>query len=279
MSDIYVISYIPGMYGEFFCNLISKDKNYYEPTHSSEINEDNRYGFRSIIENLFSFVGWGWPTVTDEVRQAIDSNYSDKQIVMRTHNYKEFIDINVSSLKQIKFYTESDDWLYVILMFFTKAIKSRATTHSQFLQKEWMIPFFREYSKIPEVTEKLVDNVETVSWMEIDMAILGLPTIMDYIKFKLDLYEREAPIKEGNGKWHYVNPYLLLSNPEEHVVEWKELFNLDQPFDVSVLKKYKEGNDKIIKETFGKDYNEIKNGDYVEMLHKHCQQYLLVFEK
>jgi hypothetical protein len=277
MSAIYVISYIPGMYGEFFCNLISSDDNYYDPSHTSEFTADNRHGFRSVVEDLYSFVGWGWPVASNEVRQHILENYSEKNIVMRTHNYKEYIDVNLANLKQVKFH--DDEWLYPVLLFFTKAIKTRASTHPQFLQKEWMIPFFEEYSKIPEVTDSLIENVDDVTWMEIDMAILGLPTIKDYIKFKLDLYEREAPIKSGNGNWQYANPYKLLSNPESHVDKWKELFDMAKPFDINTLKQYKEGNDKIIKDTFGKDYNEIKNSDYVDMLHKHCQQYLLVFKE
>lgn len=279
MSSIYVISYIPGMYGEFFCNLISNDDNFYDAAHQSKIEADNRHGFRSVIEDLYSFVGWGWPRASDEVRQDILANFSEKNIVMRTHNYKEHIDVNLANLKQVKFFTDSDDWLYPVLLFFSKAIKTKATTHPQFLQKEWMIPFFKEYSKIPEVTDGLIENVENVSWMEIDMAILGLPTINDYIKFKLDLYEIEAPINSGNGNWSYVNPYSLLSNPEAHMSEWKELFDLNDSLNVEVLKKYKEDNDNLIKQTFGKEYNEIKNSNYVEMLHKHCQQYLLVFKE
>jgi hypothetical protein len=275
MNNIYLISYTGGMYGEYICTLLSNDDNYYDAGFKHYLPEDNRHGYRSIIDPLHTFDAWDFYSVPNDIRETILTVHNDKHIAMKTFNYKEHVDVNLPNLVKVKFF--ADDWIFSWLQSGPKGLKMSAITHEHSMSRSWLIPFIEEYNKMPELTSKLIDNVDELTWTEFDMAVLGIYNLADYVQHKIDWHSTQAPVKSGNSDWIYLNPLELFNDPESHIDQWQKVFDTKSKFDVQSLKDYHQCNVELIERTYGKPYEEIKNGDYKQTMIDYLKPMMKIF--
>jgi hypothetical protein len=255
-----------GTHGEFICTLLSKDENYINAGFTHYLPEDNRHGYRSMIDSaILTFDAWNYPTITDNERHMVERLIGNKHVAMKTFGYEEHTEINLN-IKKIKFFCEKDQWLFAFMLSGPKGLKVSAKTHPHTFNAGWIIPFIETYSKYPELNDFFIKNVETVTWVELDMLALEIPTVADYVQFKIDLHKHQATIKDGTGSWIYLNPLELFNEPEANISKWQEIFDTKRPFDISELTTYHDNNFKLLERTYGKSYNDLLTSDYKQIM-------------
>jgi hypothetical protein len=275
---IYLISYTGGTHGEFFCTLLSSDQNYCKPGFSYYSEEEHRHGYRSIIDQSeFTFDGWKYPEITDTQRTRVERFTRNRHLVMKTVHYDQDAIINLD-IKKIKFYCDGDDWLLGFMLSGPKGLITSIKTHPHTVSNEWVLPFIKTYSKYPDLNNIFIENIDNVTWAELDMLALGYSTVSEYVEFKSNLHREQSLISSGNDSWIYLNPMELFNDPKSHIGKWQSIFDTGELFDIDVLTKYHEGNLRLIEKTYGIIYDNIVSGDHKKIMMDYLLPNMIYFK-
>lgn len=278
------------MFGEFICRQISKDSNYWNPVYSKVYEPLNKHLFISklnmdygIWSNEFGYNLGGdydnhpWISVSDDTRKRIEKEMNTKHDIIRSHAFFPGMTANLPRLKKIRFYVEPDDIDYILYMCMIKC--SMAINFDPDPSSDFARNALRKYNKFPDLEQKFMDNFSEVIEAEWYMMMLGIDNTQDYSALKYKVMNEFNDKRELFPDWIYLNPLSLLRNPETHVKEWQEIFDMHGSFDIDLIKKYMESNDNLIKETFGMEYTELKKHDSVSVMAETLNKLLVILPK
>jgi len=100
----YILSYIPGLSGDFIASLVHQNNNFYSIYQNTD--QNNRYWFPDLTENVL-----GYHFKLSKFTKLLSSNdidklniyYKNKSLVLPTHNYTSAINFN--KVKYIRLFT------------------------------------------------------------------------------------------------------------------------------------------------------------------------------
>ena len=268
----YVLTYHPGMFGEFLCTQINKDKKYWPSADiSHSYKEVNRYYHYSVIQTKYNIwpesmgvfndkldsTDYCAPVITPDLYKKIDIELNGKHTLLHGHFiYKNFTWL--PRMKKVRLYVNEDDYLLPLLL---KCIKAFNLTHNP-----WIMQFLEKHNQCPELLDEIIKDPDSVSFYELIMIGNKFTSLKEYNKFNIELWKRKAVKLEGYNDWIFLNPLDLLNDPNKHMQEWKDVFNLDNDFEFSLLKQYHKDNLSLIENTFGYAYEELKCMDIEQIL-------------
>lgn len=270
MKNQYLISYISGLHGEFFCGLIASDPSYYPPGKQFE-NTHNTYSYNSVVNDTVNFFGPGWPTITDEVNDYLDKDFSDKHLLFRSHSYEDPLNINLRRLKKIKFYTP--DWLFPLTMKIIKMSRLKIDIGGN----ANIIRFIKGLST--RLNARCISEYDfsDSGFLEIEMASSGVSDPLVFTRTMIEHYQHEATI--SSGSWTYINVRDMLLDPNSAMSEWKQTFDLQNDLDSEKISEYHSMNCKLIETEIGISYDELRNGDYESILSEYISSLLTAINK
>lgn len=283
MTKIYGFSWPSGMYGHFLIKHITSDPNYYPPLPKNaefmamRESKYNSYESSSVLEHLKIWIDQDPeflipPHITDEMKEQADIQFSEKNVCTRMlHAHGQF-PINLNRLQRVRLYvTDSTDLLMAFLM---KVIKTYSLSVPQW-NHTWWEEYIPKKAKVKqEWIPILLEDVSKISFLEIDMTYAGFDVLSEYIPYMFNEYSNQATDKIKYNDWVYLNPAELFKNPEAEMPKWKETLDLQNDFDFSELRAYHQRNLDLIHREFGKSFDEIANGDYINDTIEYCTKYL-----
>lgn len=281
-KTIFLISYLGGLHGEFLAKLISQDQNYYAVESRSVENNKHQYFDPLYLNNIFiklSLNHFNYPNryrknyklVTDEQRQSIDLNYSEKNLCVLTHIWQSDLQIfNLPRLKPIRLYCDND---YLLFAFYMAIIKA------------WILPFPVKdqdleflISKVDILTKPYVEKIlerRSYFWIE-RLAISKKQFDLNVlIKFYFNNIYKQSNTDAQNKKhsgWEYLDVGSLMKDPETHQSIFRDSLNLSTNMPVEKISDYHRTNLSLIENKFNLTYSRLK---YLENQFDIIKDYIL----
>lgn len=279
------------MFGEFFCNIISQDDNFYDGMMIDHHEVSNRYSFVSALNDIvdvdeFRHNPDEWPAIDATMQQLICTALPDsKNIITRTHFYNDDTGIDWDQVVQVRFYCDEEDWLFIMLLGVAKTwltMPETITMHSTIHTPDIVTEFIKIVGTVagaPDRGQELIDNIETIMMIEPEMLFLGHDKIDQFVDFKID-WGKKSYTLGSSPTWVYMNPLSLFEDPDRHMQHWQKMFDLTDPLDADVLRAYHSKNLELIASTFGHSYEHIKSNisDYRQFLIDFCQDRMVVLK-
>jgi hypothetical protein len=264
-NKIFLISYLGGMHGEFFGNLINNNENFY-PSKSLSLKNNkylcldvlqqnniciklslNNFNYRTELSNL--------KLINDDQRLYIDLNYSEKHICALTHIWHEDLQIfNLPRLVPIRLYCNEN---YIFFTFIMAIIKS------------WILPTMINESELEFFLSKkdnqnnyyikTILNRKKYYWVErlaLSKNQFNLNLLLNY--YYNNIYYRSNLLAKNKAfsNWNYFNIGNLMTNPEQNLKNLKDMFNLNT-VDLNTIINYHSANLNIIEKNFNLKYEKL----------------------
>ena len=284
MKKIYLLSWPAGMFGHFMIANISKDPNYYPeiPKMTDRVNTHNSYDSCSILENLEVWPDMDDdyvipPFLSDEKKRLVDIHYSEKNVCSRILHRHTNHPINLNRLQRVRlFASDQKDLLFCLLM---KTIK----TYSLYVPA-WNHVWWEENipikTKNPEMLPVQLEDVSKLSFLDVDMSYSGDKTITEHITRLYNHYvNEEGSAPNRFDDWIYLNSCELMHNPEKEMPVWKEKLDLANDFNFDELKAYYQRNVDLIQREYGKSFEEIASGNFIQDMIDYCERYTIFYKK
>lgn len=270
MPNIYLFSYCGGHGGDFLCHQISQDPNYYpslykETTDNFRWVNDNPFdkynlNFKRTTNELDKF------TVSDSVRDQIDKEYNEKNLIVPSHNMTEALP-NLPRVKRIKLVsTDCNAYFYYTLL----CIKSWRIVYDLKIHQRDMIPRLARFKYIHRDKPALLERIESIqnrgyvyAW-EMNAIYTGLDNGIDIIKQHYPIYQKYNRMALANS----VNLDLdsMYANPTDNVKLWRDSLDMQTTLDVDMITEYNQKNIDLIETNLNRSINQYNQSNWLEEL-------------
>lgn len=265
-----MVSYFGGMFGEFTCIQLSRDKNFY-PINLKKVDNNNRYYCDNPLighfSNLkpFKFAPDVEP-LSATTLEIINNQLVEKNLCFPTHFYAEDLDhrLNIPQLKTVRMVTEHQDIL--ILGYCCQWIKSLVDVRQLESRNNRFIKEFESYVKTKE-GQDLYDQIKlrtTFYWFE-KVALKHQHTnLNEFIDYWWKWYQKFNDKRYQN--WDYIDIGNCFKDYENSKDDWKNYFSLADHLDKNTLDSYYAGNLDLIQREFGITFDKFINSDWLSLL-------------
>jgi hypothetical protein len=270
MPNIYLFSYCGGHGGDFLCRQISQDPNYYpslykETTDNFRWVNDNPFekydlNFKRITSELDKF------TVSDLVKDSIDKEFSEKHLIVPSHNMTAVLP-NLPRVKRIKtISTDEQAYFYYILL----CIKAWCISYDLNKHHKDMIPRFDRFKEMHKNNPLLLEKIEYIqqrghvySW-EMDAIYNGLINGIDIIKQHFPIYQKYLRLSLPDTA--NLNLDDMYKNPADNVNTWSKLLDMQTILNANVITEYHQKNIDLIESRFNKSIDQYLKINWLDQL-------------
>lgn len=262
MKSIYLLSAPGGMYVNFLCSQLGRDDNYgnlpilINPMGKSQYSA-RQTEFHTYIKD--NSTGLAFPQLTEEFKNNLYNYIQTKNIAVHTHYYQnDAIDLN--QLKKVKMIVDEENFLIIYLMFLTKVCTRPVMINSEILANLAI--------KRPGMNVKPNQIINQLTLFAFEQNI----TPLDYV---LNTYNQLMEIAVGTDPdrlpgWDHMNPNKLFFGSDSDIANeinvWQTYFDMAQPFDATVLRRYHIDNMNLIYDKFDQTYQDIKNNGWQQAI-------------
>lgn len=264
------------MCGDFVCAEISKDENFYDGTVlDSDRPWLNRYNFGNPLgefgihlKTSYVFDRIQGISISQETKDAIDAKFSEKNLILNSHYFRY---IPLPRVKRCQVYS-SEYWVpfyytMVILKGFTSKIYlvGGSDTTGTF---ERLVDYYKDSPTVQQV----LDNIKERGWYykgEIHNLNFSLTQSKKKLKDNYERYRMIATVKIPDhrpGIDFSLNIDELMTDPENNVAKWAELFDMAAPLNIGTIKNYHSKNLLLIENQFSKPYDQWVEGNWLDDL-------------
>ena len=271
MSNVYLMRFNGGCGGDFLCQEISKDENFYDYI-KVESDKNNTWNIVSPIDELGVKIkdvySLSEVEISREASDALNQTFINKHLVLATHW------INEPSLlpipRQVPINLIFDDKM-AILFFGLLWIKRYTVKPEHSLS----IPELESYvTSNPSNRFKADKIIEKGFMYGFEAAVLrfNYQSTLDFITYFFKYYKsNHAEMLKLNPVFLDVGKLFLESNTQVH--EWQKAFDMRMPLDVIALNSYHQTNLKLFELAFNKKYDSyMSDQDFLHDLYEYVNR-------
>ena len=272
-----ILSYLPGMFGEFTADLLQTSSEKFYLESNSTTNQLNRVLFPNYLRPIGLMVktfarNQSWPVTTDQIG-VLENIYKDKWICIPTHWYAD--KITLSNLPNIGIRLYCSDEKDLNLAYSMAWIKSHMVPQKLWKERRKEI---EEMIKVkPQFTEdlqKLIDapNYQNWKFLSYRLNILknGKPDLELYIRQRHSLYKNwNISDSHSTNDWFACDIGKLISGDKLSLTQVETY--LDIKLDTLKLESYKNRNAEVLYNTLKLSYNDLIGDSWLTSLVSYCQ--------
>jgi hypothetical protein len=272
-----ILSYLPGMFGEFTADLLQTSSEKFYLESNSTTNQLNRVLFPNYLRPIGLMVktfarNQSWPVTTDQIG-VLENIYKDKWICIPTHWYAD--KIALSNLPNIGIRLYCSDEKDLNLAYSMAWIKSHMVPQKLWKERRKEI---EEMIKVkPQFTEdlqKLIDapNYQNWKFLSYQLNILknGKPDLELYIRQRHSLYKNwNISDSHSTNDWFACDIGKLISGDKLSLTQVETY--LDIKLDTSKLESYKNRNAEVLYNTLKLSYNDLIGDSWLTSLVSYCK--------
>lgn len=274
MKSIYLLSAPGGMYVNFLCSQLGRDANYgslpilLNPLGKSQYSA-RQTEFHTYIKD--NSTGLTFPQLPAEFKNNLYNYIQTKNIAVHTHYYQNDV-IDLDHLKKVKLIVEEENFLMICLMFLIKVCTRPVMLNADILAQLAV--------KRPGINIKPNQIVNQLSLFAFERNV----TPLDYV---LATHNQIKEIAVGTDPdrlpgWHHMDPNKLFFGSDSDIANeidaWKTYFDMAQPFDADILKRYHIDNINLIYDKFDQTYQDIKNNGWQQAAAYFANRYSMAIE-
>jgi hypothetical protein len=268
--QIILISYVPGLFGEFSSYLFSKHNSNFVNDVETIITNDNRYLFPNYLEIINLDIKNLWssePLIISKFQiEKLNQFYGEKNLCVPTHWYNN--DSNLCNLpgKKIRFFSSNLNILKLsYCLFWIKSHKNSNIWESRRREIEILIENNHIHSNI--LKELLISNAPGQNWkfLSVKENILkdGKLDLNFYIKQKF-IKLLQSTITKNSSSWIYYDIGELIHGNQSNIFNIESLLNIK--IDNLLIEEYREKNLDIIKKYLNLNFKDLQSSNWIDVL-------------
>lgn len=273
-----ILSYLPGMFGEFTADLLQTSSEKFYLESNSTTNQLNRVLFPNYLRPIGLMVktfarNQSWPVTTDQIG-VLENIYKDKWICIPTHWYAD--KITLSNLPNIGIRLYCSDEKDLNLAYSMAWIKSHMVPQKLWKERRKEI---EEMIKIkPQFTEDLqalidAPNYQNWKFLSYQLNILkdNKPDLELYIRQRHFLYQNwNIRDSQSTDNWLACDIGKLISRDKTNLTQLEQYLNIK--VDTSKLETYKNRNAEVLYNTLKLSYNDLVGDSWLTSLVNYCKK-------
>ena len=277
-----VVSYLGGMFGEFFTDLLQSSDTKFHSCNNNFVSDVNRYYVPNYlspinldIKNLPYLKEW---SITENDIKILNEMYGDKWICLHTHWFNKLEKTNIPSCIGIRLYC--DFIPDVNLSYCMWWIKSGLQSNSLWPEKE------------EEIKELILSNHKFKKELE-ELLIPGNFYIWKYMAYRTNFLKNErldlrhfirykhamiaewpVPTSTKLSGWIPLDIGQLIHRYDKYDKRIEKELSLENPLDINKINSYREKNLIVLKNTLGLNYEDLFSIRWLDTLIDYCQSVL-----
>jgi hypothetical protein len=271
-----IISYIPGMFGEFFSSLLESSDSRFFSNQDIVVNSNNRYSYPNYLlpinldiknyERSFDT----WP-ITEDNLKTLESVYGDKWICLPTHWIHHHPNHTMLPGIGVRLYCGSivDNNLSYCMWWLKSHIYANTLWPSRRKEIENMIDNDHRYK---DQLNKLLDSNNFHNWIFLSYK----RNILNDQNLDLRFYIKSTYYQLLDSKmyhppfenWIPIDIGKLVNTGDTGNIENK--LGLQHSLDKQKIESYKEKNLLLLKEKLNLTYNDLSNEKWLDVLSDYC---------
>jgi hypothetical protein len=271
-----IISYIPGMFGEFFSSLLESSDSRFFSNRPISVNDNNRYIYPNYLlpinldiknhERSFDT----WPITKDHLK-TLETVYGDKWICLPTHWIHQHPNYTMLPGIGIRLYCDSivDNNLSYCMWWLKSHIYANKLWPSRRKEIENMIDNDHRYK---DQLNKLLDSNNFHNWIFLSYK----RNILNDQNLDLRFYIKSTYYQLLDSKmyhppfenWIPIDIGKLVNTGDTGNIENK--LGLQHSLDKQKIESYKEKNLLLLKEKLNLTYNDLSNEKWLDVLSDYC---------
>lgn len=271
-----ILSYLPGMFGEFTADLLqTSDEKFYLESNSTT-NQLNRVLFPNYLRPIEVMVktfarNQSWPITVDQ-KKVLENIYKDKWVCIPTHWYADKIALSNLSDTGIRLYCSEEKDLN--LAYCMAWVKSHMVPQKLWKERRAEI---EEMIKVkPQFAEDLqtliaAPNYQNWKFLSYQLDILkdGIPNLELYIRKRYSLYYDWNFRDSKTTEWLACDIGKLINGDNSNLTQLEQY--LDIKIDTSKLENYKNRNTEVLYNTLKLSYDDLVGDNWLTSLVSYCK--------
>jgi hypothetical protein len=272
-----ILSYLPGMFGEFTADLLQTSSEKFYLESNSTTNQLNRILFPNYLRPIGLMVktfarNQSWPVTANQI-EVLKNIYKDKWICIPTHWYADKIALSNLPNTGIRLYCSDEKDLN--LAYSMAWIKSHIVPQKLWKERrkeiEEMIKVKPQFS---EDLQKLIDATNYQNWkfLSYQLNILkdNKPDLELYIRQRHSLYKNwNIRDSQSTDNWLVCDIGKLISGDKINLAQLETY--LDVKLDILKLETYKNRNNEVLYNTLKLSYNDLIGDSWLTSLIDYCK--------
>lgn len=275
-----IISYIPGMFGEFFSSLLESSDSRFFSNHDIKINENNRYRYPNYLtpinldiknhEGSFN----NWPITEDNIK-TLETVYGDKWVCLPTHWVHHHPNKSMLPGIGIRLYCGNiiDNNLSYCMWWLKSHIYADELWPSRRTEIENMIINNHIYKN--QLIELLIsDKFHNWKFLSYKRNILNNQNLdlRHYVKSTYNQLLISKMYSPPFENWESVDIGKLVNNGETEDIQNK--LGLQNSLNKQKIEMYKEKNLVLLKEKLNLTYDNLTTDYWLDVLSEYCMDFL-----
>lgn len=253
MKNVFLLRFSGGSCGDFLIGQISEDPNFYSVEKREGPN--NVWNLVNPLEDYsVRLKEVDFPIIPDKIRDDIDRDYSEKHLILGTHNwFSNIMEINLPRMRVVRLVSSGH---MTFFFYFLLWIKRHAARQTNF---EFIEPF-RDIDPYPEKTKKFQSIYENGYFRPVERACFRLkvyPHIESVEEFFQSYYDQSQSIhRQWWGKQHIrLDVGKFFTNIEEEAPLWEKAFDMAGYLNINRIQEYHKKNLELFESILGRPSN------------------------